>query len=172
MFYQSFMGWINYYIKQYTVSLIIHKSCPISIHFQTLSWCHTSYWVITFWHSHLFTAISSTCTVLLCTFRKTVSCVCDLVDQVFSHTGNFIPSSNFQLFLLLLCAIVSEENILHLCQKETVSFLCKLFPFKISSHTWLLRPVMILHLCWITWKCCGLMHSTSIQTFSCYAVFS
>lgn len=28
MFYQSFMGWINYYIKQYSVSLIMHTSVP------------------------------------------------------------------------------------------------------------------------------------------------
>lgn len=43
MFYQSFMGWINYYIKQYTVSLIIHKSCPTSTHFQTLCRHHASF---------------------------------------------------------------------------------------------------------------------------------
>lgn len=28
MFYQSFMDWINYYIKQYSVSLIMHTSVP------------------------------------------------------------------------------------------------------------------------------------------------
>lgn len=42
MFCQSFMGWINYYIQQYSVSLIMHKYYPVSAHFETLAWRHAS----------------------------------------------------------------------------------------------------------------------------------
>lgn len=93
MFYQSVMGWINYYIKQCTVSLIMHQPCLVSIHFQTLSWRHASCWLIRLWHSHLFTTILPTWAALLCTEQNSPT-ACANLDLSKNSTQTYFQSPN------------------------------------------------------------------------------